>query len=117
MSVFMLAAGLNAAQDPCSGPAPSVIPSTQKACLEYSVAGDSIWIVIVKAVITLTRRLASQAVESGVPLALCGHRPVLPLMLEALGIPARSLQPGSAIVAHLDPSGKVLAVELHKPRI
>jgi len=70
-----------------------------------------------KSVVTLTRRLARQAIESGVPLAICGHRPVLPLMLEALGVPARPLQPGSAIVAHLDPSGKVLAVEIHKPRI
>jgi 8-oxo-dGTP pyrophosphatase MutT (NUDIX family)/phosphohistidine phosphatase SixA len=70
-----------------------------------------------KAVVTLTNRLARQAVESGVPLAICCHRPVLPLMLEALGIPARSLQPGAAIVAHLDPSAKVLAVEVHKPRI
>ena len=70
-----------------------------------------------KAVVTLTRRLAHEAVEAGVPLAICGHRPVLPLMLEALGIPARSLQPGAAIIAHLDPSAKVLAVEVHKPRI
>ena len=70
-----------------------------------------------KAVVTLTRRLAQKAVESGVPLAICGHRPVLPLMLEALGIPARPLQPGTAIVAHLEPSGNVLAVEVHKPRI
>jgi 8-oxo-(d)GTP phosphatase len=70
-----------------------------------------------KAVATLTRRLVREAAESGVPLAICGHRPVLPLMLEALGIPPRPLQPGAAIVAHLDPSAKVLAVEVHKPRI
>jgi 8-oxo-dGTP diphosphatase len=70
-----------------------------------------------KAVTTLTKRLAKQAVETGVPLAICGHRPVLPLMLEALGIPAQPLQPGAAIVAHLDPSGSVVAVEVHKPRI
>ncbi len=70
-----------------------------------------------KAVITLTKRLAHQAVESGVPLAICGHRPVLPLMLEALGIPARPLQPGATFVAHLGPSANVLAVEVHKPRI
>ena len=59
MSLFMLAAGLNAAQDPCSGPTPSVIPSTQKACLEYSLAGDSIWIVIIKAVLVLVFLLTS----------------------------------------------------------
>lgn len=70
-----------------------------------------------KAVATLTKRLARQAAESGVPLVICGHRPVLPLMLEALGVPARPLQPGAAIIAHLSPSGDVLAVEVHKPRI
>jgi 8-oxo-dGTP diphosphatase len=70
-----------------------------------------------KAVITLTKRLAHQAAESGVPLAICGHRPVLPLMLEALGIPARAFQPGAAMIAHLDPTGDVLAVEVHKPRV
>ena len=70
-----------------------------------------------KAVATLMRRLARQAAESGVPLAICGHRPVLPLMLEALGVPARALQPGAAIIVHLARSGDVLAVEVHKPRI
>ena len=70
-----------------------------------------------KAVKTLMKRLAKQTAESRVPTAVCGHRPVLPLMLEALGIPARSLRPGAALVAHLDPAGDVLAVEVHKPRI
>ncbi len=70
-----------------------------------------------KAVSTLVRRLARQTVETGVPLAICGHRPVLPLMLEAIGIPSRALQPGAALVAHLGADAEVLAVELHKPRI
>lgn len=70
-----------------------------------------------KAVTTLVKRLARQAAETGVPMAICGHRPVLPLMLEAIGVPSRVLQPGAALVAHLGPDAELLAVELHKPRI
>ncbi len=70
-----------------------------------------------KGVATLMRRLAREASESGVPLAVCGHRPVMPVMLEAVGVPARALQPGAALVIHLGPGADVLAVELHKPRL
>jgi 8-oxo-dGTP diphosphatase len=70
-----------------------------------------------KGVAALMVRLARQAVESGVPMAVCGHRPVLPAMLEAIGIPSRPLQPGAAVVAHLGADAEVLAVEVHKPRI
>ena len=70
-----------------------------------------------KAVATLMKRLARQAAESGVPMAICGHRPVLPMMLAAMGVPPRALQPGAALVAHLGPAAEVLAVEVHKPRI
>lgn len=70
-----------------------------------------------KSVATLMKRLARQAVESAEPMAVCGHRPVLPLMLAAIGVPARALQPGAAVVAHLSPQAEVLAVEFHKPRV
>ncbi len=59
MSLLLLGAGLSSAQDPCSGPNASVLPVTQQACLEYSVAGDSIWIVIIKAVLILVFLLTS----------------------------------------------------------
>lgn len=70
-----------------------------------------------KAVSAMMRAIVAKAASSGVPAAVCGHRPVLPTMLEAVGVPARSLQPGTALVTHLAPSGEVLAVEIHKPRI
>ena len=38
-------------------------------------------------------------------------------MLEALGVPPRSMQPGSALIAHLDAAGETVAIEFHKPRI
>lgn len=70
-----------------------------------------------KSVTTLMKRLVKETVASGVPLAVCGHRPVLPLMMAAVGLPERALKPGAAVVAHLDAHGEVVAVELHKPRI
>ncbi len=70
-----------------------------------------------QAVTTLMQRLVAEAVASGTPTAICGHRPVLPLMLEALGVPPRPLQPGAALIAHLDQAGHTVAVEFHKPRV
>lgn len=70
-----------------------------------------------KVVSTLVRRLARDAVESRTPTVICGHRPVLPVMLEALGVPARPLQPGAALVAHVHADGHTVAIEFHKPRI
>lgn len=70
-----------------------------------------------KAVATMMRRLAAEVAASGVPTAVCGHRPVLPVMLDAAGVVAKPLQPGAALVAHLSPAADVLAVEVHKPRI
>lgn len=69
------------------------------------------------AVAALMKRLVKETAATGVPLAVCGHRPVLPTMLEAMKIPPRSLQPGAALVVHLSPDAAVLAVELHKPRV
>ncbi|HEY3339319.1 MAG TPA: histidine phosphatase family protein [Propionicimonas sp.] len=69
-----------------------------------------------KAVERLTRRLAKDAVESGTPLAICGHRPVLPTMLATFGIPNRALRPGATVIAHLSTLGETLAVEYHEPR-
>ena len=70
-----------------------------------------------RAVSTLMERFAKQTVQSGVPLAICGHRPVLPTMLEAVGVPSRVLKPGAVLVAHLGADAEVVAVEIHKPRI
>lgn len=71
-----------------------------------------------RAVTTLMQRLVAETLESGMPVAICGHRPVLPLMFDALGVPTRPLQPGAVLVAHLDVTdGHTVAVEFHKPRI
>lgn len=69
-----------------------------------------------RAVRQLIRRLARDAVLTGMPTAVCGHRPVLPTMLESLGITARAMQPATVAVAHLTADGETAAVEWHKPR-
>ena len=40
----------------------------------------------------LMKRLIRETAAGGVPRAICGHRPVLPFMLEALGVPNRPMQ-------------------------
>ncbi len=70
-----------------------------------------------RAVTTVMERFSKQTAQSGTPLAVCGHRPVLPTMLEAVGVPSRPLKPGAVLVAHLAADMDVVAVEIHKPRI
>ena len=66
---------------------------------------------------TLMKRLIAETVQARTPLAICGHRPVLPAMFAAVGIPDRHLQPATCIVAHMGDDGLPLAVEVHKPRV
>lgn len=70
-----------------------------------------------QAVTTLMQRLVGEAVATRTPTVICGHRPVLPIMLPAVGVPPRPLQPGAVLVAHLDATGATVAIEFHKPRI
>jgi len=67
------------------------------------------------AVVALMKQLVAQTVESGVPLAVCGHRPVLPAMFKALGVPNRRIQPATCVVAHVGADGVPVAVEVHRP--
>lgn len=50
------------------------------------------------------------------PLVVCGHRPVLPAMREAIDAPHKPMLTGEAQVLHIDKKGKVRAVENHKSR-
>ncbi len=69
------------------------------------------------AVRKLMKRLVKETAAAGVPRAICGHRPVLPLMLEALGVPDRPMLTAAVLVAHLAPDGETVSVEWHKPRV
>ncbi|MGZ4464580.1 MAG: NUDIX hydrolase [Nocardioides sp.] len=46
---------------------------------------------------------------------LCGHRPVLPAVFDALGVPDPALEPGEMLVLHLRKGG-VVATERHATR-
>lgn len=69
------------------------------------------------AVATVMRRFAKQVVESGTPTAVCGHRPVLPEMLTAIGVPPRPLQTAAVVMAHLGQDGRAVAVEWLRPKV
>jgi len=62
--------------------------------------------------------LRDRVVASGTALAVCGHRPVLPAMVERLGIEyGDTMKPAEVLVAHLDATtGVVLATERFRPR-
>lgn len=47
------------------------------------------------------------------PTVVCTHRPVLPMVFEALGVPPVELEPAQMVVVHRR-SGMVLGTELHK---
>jgi 8-oxo-dGTP diphosphatase len=44
---------------------------------------------------------------------LCSHRPVLPAVFDALGVPAVALEPAGMVVVH-HRNGRILATELHQ---
>jgi len=64
------------------------------------------------------RRSVNEAVEtalaSGAAIVLCSHRPTMPDVFGALGIPVVSLTPGSFVVAHVGIDRSVYAVEHHE---
>lgn len=60
--------------------------------------------------------ICEQAVVGHRPIAVCGHRPVMGAMLDALDVPARKLATAECVVAHLNDTGSLHAVEFHRPR-
>ncbi|MDR1807646.1 MAG: NUDIX hydrolase [Propionibacteriaceae bacterium] len=65
------------------------------------------------AVAALTASLAQSVGRSGIPTAICLHRPNRATMLGALGIPDHPMAPAAVIVAHVGPDGTVVATEWH----
>ena len=97
----------------------TLVPYAQRAGLTidpWAILSEEIGEENPKGVAKLVRRLAREAASSGVPTAVCGHRPVLPVMLNELGIPPRLMQTAATIIAHLNASGEVVATEFHRPR-
>jgi 8-oxo-dGTP diphosphatase len=52
--------------------------------------------------------------HSDEPLVVCSHRPMLPSLFRALGVPDPALEPGGFVVVHRH-AGRVVGVELHQP--
>jgi len=58
------------------------------------------------------RAHVAQLVRDGRPAVLCTHRPVLPWVLDALGLPEPELPAGGLVVVH-HLAGRVVATEVH----
>lgn len=59
--------------------------------------------------------LVDELVTADEGAVLCTHRPVLPTVFDALGLPDPKLEPGGLLVAHVR-KNKVVAVEVHQVR-
>ncbi len=59
-------------------------------------------------------KIVSDLVDAGTGAVICTHRPVLPLVFEALGVPEAKLEAGAMLVVHLR-QGRVVATETHGP--
>jgi 8-oxo-dGTP diphosphatase len=62
---------------------------------------------------TVAKRLRTVAADDR-PTVLCTHRPVLPLVLAALGVSPQRLEPAGLLVAHRR-RGRVVGTEVHGP--
>jgi 8-oxo-dGTP pyrophosphatase MutT (NUDIX family) len=61
------------------------------------------------------RSVVEEVVAAGTSTVICTHRPVLPAVFDALGVPDPKLEPGGMLVAHLR-QGAVTATERHVVR-
>ncbi|SDB80254.1 8-oxo-dGTP diphosphatase [Raineyella antarctica] len=59
-----------------------------------------------------TRELAGTAASGGTPTAICGHRPVIPMMLASVGLESVPMRTGDCVVAYLDTQGKAVCSEV-----
>ena len=58
------------------------------------------------------RQVVDELMGTRTSAVLCTHRPVLPVVFDAVGVPETKLEPGGLLVAHLR-RGRVVAVEQH----
>ena len=68
------------------------------------------------AVVAAMDAIVERSVVEHRPIAICGHRPVLPTMFAGLGLPDRVVSTAECVVVHLTDAGEVHAVETHRPR-
>jgi 8-oxo-dGTP diphosphatase len=58
------------------------------------------------------RRVLDHLLDGRQGVAVCTHRPVLPLLLDALGVDTAPLEPADLLVCHLR-KGRIVALERH----
>jgi 8-oxo-dGTP diphosphatase len=68
-----------------------------------------------EAVVRLIGKIREGVLASGLPTAICVHRPVLPSILEALELAPATLATGEMLVTHLT-ADDVHAIERHRPQ-
>jgi 8-oxo-dGTP pyrophosphatase MutT (NUDIX family)/phosphohistidine phosphatase SixA len=66
-------------------------------------------------VVRLVTKIREGALAGGLPTAICVHRPVLPSILQALGLAPATLATGEMLVSHLT-ADDVHAIERHRPQ-
>ncbi len=59
-------------------------------------------------------RHVHRLLERQEPATICTHRPVLPYVYDALGVPDPKLEPGAMLVVH-HRNGQIVALEEHEP--
>jgi 8-oxo-dGTP pyrophosphatase MutT (NUDIX family)/phosphohistidine phosphatase SixA len=69
-----------------------------------------------RAVRKVVGAIRDRVTGSGDPIAICVHRPVLPHILDTLGVAPTDLVTGEFLVAHLTTKGEVHAIERHRPQ-
>lgn len=68
-----------------------------------------------KDVLRLMRTILSDVGRLSQPTVVCGHRPVLPYMLDAVDLPNRPMKTAECAVVHLTTRRETQAVEWHRP--
>ncbi|WP_198671491.1 NUDIX hydrolase [Desertihabitans aurantiacus] len=63
----------------------------------------------------VVEEVVQRTAAAGENLLLCGHRPVIPHMLAALGVPDTELRTAELLVLHVDAAGEAVAREHHRP--
>ena len=69
-----------------------------------------------RGVANLISKIRSETLATGLPTAICVHRPVLPHILEALAMAPATLVTGELLIAHLTAEAEVHAIERQRPQ-
>jgi len=69
-----------------------------------------------KATSAMRKIIGRALADPNQPIAICGHRPVLPTMRDALGGANRPMSTAECLIVHLDETGRTIRQEWHSSR-